>query len=192
MGIDVNDAKYLSSLVVAEGTGTKTVKQCIEEYGKNGACTRFIDELKKVDDVFNGFIENIMRIEGLSVGRSIHASGVYIFPCHYTEMNSMMKSPNGVPTTQFDMGDSDLMGGLKVDLLTIEGLDRIRKTMDLLLKDNKIEWQGSLKSTYDKYIHPDSLEYDSQEMWELLYSGELINAFQFETNVKFASLYRNI
>ena len=63
MGIDVNDAKYLSSLVVAEGTGTKTVKQCIEEYGKNGACTRFIDELKKVDDVFNGFIENIMNIK---------------------------------------------------------------------------------------------------------------------------------
>lgn len=190
MGIDVNDAKYLSSLVVAEGTGTKTVKQCIEEYGKNSACTRFIDELKKVDEIFNGFIENIMRIEGLSVGRSIHASGVYIFPCHYTEMNSMMKSPNGVPTTQFDMGDSDMMGGLKVDMLTIEGLDRIRKTMDLLLKDNKIEWQGSLKETYDKYLHPDVLEYDNQEMWQLLYSGELINAFQFETNVGRSALLK--
>lgn len=190
MGVDVNDAKYLSSLVVAEGTGTKTVKQCIKEYGKNSACTRFIDELKKVDDIFNGFIENIMRIEGLSVGRSIHASGVYIFPCHYTEMNSMMKSPNGVPTTQFDMGDSDYMGGLKVDMLTIESLDRIRKTIDLLLKDKKIEWQGSLKDTYDTYLHPSVLEYNSKEMWELLYSGELINAFQFETNVGRSALLK--
>lgn len=190
MGMDVNDAKYLSSLVVAEGTGTKTVEQCLKEYGKNGACTRFIDELKKAEEVFKGFIENITRIEGLSVGRSIHASGVYIFPCHYTEMNCMMKSPNGVPTTQFDMGDSDSMGGLKVDMLTIEGLDRIRKTMDLLLKDNKMEWQGNLKATYDKYLHPTVLEYDREEMWQLLYSGEVINAFQFETNVGRSALLK--
>ena len=46
----------------------------------------------------------------------------------------MMQSNNGQPTTQFDMGDSDYMGGLKIDALTIEGLDRIRKTMDLLLR----------------------------------------------------------
>ena len=183
MGIDVNDAKYLSSLVVFEGATPKTVEQCYKEYKTNAACKRFIDEMKKFDAVYEGFITNVMRIEGLSVGRSIHASGVYIFPCKYTEMNCMMKSPNGVPTTQFDMGDSDYMGGLKVDMLTIEGLDRMRKTIDLLLKDGKIEWQGSLKSTYDKYLHPDVLEKDNKEMWELLYNGELINAFQFETNV---------
>lgn len=190
MEISVDDAKYLSSLVVKDGTNVKTVKQCIEEYKTNKECKVFIDELRKVDDIYEGFIDSIMTIEGLCNGKSIHASGIYIFNGEYSEINCMMQSSNGQPTTQFDMGDSDYMGGLKIDALTIEGLDRIRKTMDLLLKNGKIEWQGDLKSTYDKYLHPNVLEYDNLEMWELLYSGEVINAFQFETLVGRSALQK--
>lgn len=183
MGISIDEAKYLSSLVVKDGTNVKTVKQCIAEYDNNKECKILVDELKKVDAVYEGFIDSIMTIEGLCNGKSIHASGIYIFNGEYSEINCMMKSSNGQPTTQFDMGDSDYMGGLKIDALTIEGLDRIRKTMDLLLKNGKMKWQGDLKSTYDKYLHPNVLEYDDLQMWELLYSGEVINAFQFETLV---------
>lgn len=190
MEISVDDAKYLSSLVVKDGTNVKTVKQCIEEYKTNKECKVFIDELRKVDAIYEGFIDSIMTIEGLCNGKSIHASGIYIFNGEYSEINCMMQSSNGQPTTQFDMGDSDYMGGLKIDALTIEGLDRIRKTMDLLLKNGKIEWQGSLKATYDKYLHPDVLEYENPEMWELLYSGEVINAFQFETLVGKSALQK--
>ena len=190
MGISVDDAKYLSSLVVKDGTNVKTVKQCIKEYKTNKECKVFIDELRKVDAVYEGFIDSITTIEGLCNGKSIHASGIYIFNGDYSEINCMMQSNNGQPTTQFDMGDSDYMGGLKIDALTIEGLDRIRKTMDLLLKAGKMEWQGSLKATYDKYLHPDVLEYENPEMWELLYSGEVINAFQFETLVGRSALQK--
>lgn len=190
MDISVDDAKYLSSLVVKDGTNVKTVKQCIAEYKTNKECKVFIDELRKVDAVYEGFIDSIMTIEGLCNGKSVHASGIYIFNGEYSEINCMMQSSNGQPTTQFDMGDSDYMGGLKIDALTIEGLDRIRKTMDLLLKAGKMEWQGSLKATYDKYLHPDVLEYENPEMWELLYSGEVINAFQFETLVGKSALQK--
>jgi DNA polymerase-3 subunit alpha len=55
--------------------------------------------------------------------------------------------------------------------------------MDLLLEYGKIEWQGSLRATYNKYFHPDVLDLENPEMFKLLYSGEIINAFQFETNV---------
>lgn len=190
MDISVDDAKYLSSLVVKDGTNVKTVKQCIEEYKTNKECKVFIDELRKTDAEYEGFIDSIMAIEGLCNGKSVHASGIYIFNGEYSEINCMMQSSNGQPTTQFDMGDSDYMGGLKIDALTIEGLDRIRKTMDLLLKAGKMEWQGSLKATYDKYLHPDVLEYENPEMWELLYSGEVINAFQFETLVGKSALQK--
>lgn len=67
--------------------------------------------------------------------------------------------------------------------LTIEALDKIRKTLELLLEDKKIEWQGTLRDTYEKYLHPDVLEYEAPEMWEMLYKGEVINAFQYETPV---------
>ena len=190
MNISIDDAKYLSSLVVKDGTNVKTIKQCIDEYKTNKECKILIDELKKVDAVYEGFIDSIMTIEGLCNGKSVHASGIYIYNNEYSDMNCMMQSSSGQPTTQFDMSDSDEMGNLKIDALTIEGLDRIRKTMDLLLKAGKIEWQGSLKATYDKYLHPDVLEYDAQDMWELLYSGEVINAFQFETLVGKSALQK--
>lgn len=190
MDISVDDAKYLSSLVVKDGTNVKTVKQCIDEYETNKECKIFIDELRKTDAIYEGFIDSIMTIEGLCNGKSVHASGIYIFNGDYSEINCMMQSSSGQPTTQFDMGDSDEMGALKIDALTIEGLDRIRKTMDLLLKAGKIEWQGSLKDTYNKYLHPDVLEYDNQDMWEMLYGGEVINAFQFETLVGKSALQK--
>ena len=55
--------------------------------------------------------------------------------------------------------------------------------MDLLLEHGKIEWQGSLKETYNKYFHPDVLEMNDVEMYEMLFDGDIISAFQFETPV---------
>lgn len=63
--------------------------------------------------------------------------------------------------------------------MTIEALDRVRKDMELLLEDNIIEWQGDLKSTYNKYIHPDVLEYKDPNMWKALCNNEILDAFQY-------------
>lgn len=63
------------------------------------------------------------------------------------------------------------------------GLDRIRAAMDLLLAENVIEWQGDLRSTYNKYFHPSVLEMEHPDMFEMLFKGEVIAAFQFETPV---------
>lgn len=183
MQIHIDDAKYLSSLVPRDGANTKTIKECIKEYEFDGQCKIFIDAMREYDKTYEGFLQSCMEVEGLICGRSVHASGIYLFNEHYTSINAMMKAPSGQPTTQFDMADSDYMGGLKLDFLTIEGADRLRKNLELLIKHNKIEYKGSLKATYDAYLHPDVLEYKSPDMWELLYSGELINAFQFETIV---------
>lgn len=53
--------------------------------------------------------------------------------------------------------------------------------MELLLKEEKIKWQGSLKATYNKYFHPDTLEMSNQKMFKMLFDGEIISSFQFET-----------
>ena len=55
--------------------------------------------------------------------------------------------------------------------------------MDLLLEAGEIEWQGSLRSTYNKYFHPKALEMQHPDMYEMLFKGEIIAAFQFETIV---------
>lgn len=59
----------------------------------------------------------------------------------------------------------------------------IQKTLEMLVGHGKIEWQGSLRKTYDKYLHPDVIDTTSLEMWELLNKGELISAFQFDSMV---------
>lgn len=181
MGIDINDAKYLSSIVPREGVNMKSISYCLEHYGQDEKCTKFINELKAVDEIHNGFIENIQRVEGLICGKSSHASGVYIFKDDYTEVNALMKTPSGLPITQYDMLDSDYQSGLKLDFLTIESLDRIRKCMDLLLQDGEMEWQGSLRETYNEYLHPDVIDMTDKNMFKALREGKVLDAFQYDS-----------
>jgi DNA polymerase-3 subunit alpha len=51
--------------------------------------------------------ETILAFEGIIDKRSIHASGIYIYNEPYYKRNALMMSPSDVPTTQFDMSDSD-------------------------------------------------------------------------------------
>lgn len=138
-----------------------------------------IDEVSQ----YPGLKELMIQSQGLISGRGMHASGLVVFPNGYVKQNAMMKTTSGLEITQYDADDTSYMGGLKYDFLSINALDRIRTSMDLLLKENKIQWQGSLKETYKKYLHPDVLEMNDPKMYKLLFDGEIISAFQFETVV---------
>lgn len=173
MGISTEEASYISSLAV-DGL---SVKKCLELYEKDKDATLLIKEMMN----YEGLIENVIAIEGLVCGRSVHASGVYIFNDEYHISNAMMKTPNGQMVTQYDMSCSDYQGGLKLDFLTIEALDRIRKCMELLLKDGVIEDKGNLKATYDACIHPDILLREDKEMWRMLCNGDILDAFQYDS-----------
>ena len=67
-------------------------------------------------------------------------------------------------------------------MLSIEALDKIRKTMDLLIKDGLMEWKGSLRDTYNKYLHPDNLDY-SPELLEPTWGNKVLDLFQLDTAV---------
>lgn len=173
MGIPTKEASYLSSLVVED----MTIKECLEAYKTNKEARTLIKEMM----AYEGLIENVIEIEGLCCGRSSHASGVYIFNQPYWETNAMMKTPKGLPVTQYDMACSDYQGGLKLDFLTIESLDRIRKDLELLIEDGVIKREKSLRETYNKVLHPDILEYNNQKMWKMLCDGEILDAFQYDS-----------
>lgn len=168
-----NEVKYISSLA------TISVNDAVKAYDDNKDAKMLVDELNK----YPKLLETMLEIEGLICGRGIHASGVYIFTKDYDEVNAMMKAPNGLPTTQFSMQHSDYQGGLKLDFLTITTLDRVRASINELIKYGKIEEQKTLKETYKKYFDPTVLEFDDPEMWKLLYEGKITSAFQYETLV---------
>lgn len=68
-----------------------------------------------------------------------------------------------------------------ISFLTIESLDRIRKAIELLIEDEIIEYKGSLKATYDAYLHPDVLIKEDKGMWETLCQGKVLDAFQYDS-----------
>ena len=53
--------------------------------------------------------------------------------------------------------------------------------MDLLMQAGYMQWQGSLRATYDKYLHPDVLDYDTKEMWDWIAENRVIDLFQFDS-----------
>ena len=94
-----------------------------------------------------------------------------------------MRSASGTPVTCFDYHAADECGCLKVDELRTDAMTKMMKCVELLLKNGVIEWQGSIRATYDKYLHPDVLDYTNPKMWEDMANGKIANLFQFETSV---------
>src|SRR3712207_2001544 len=110
-----------------------------------------------------------------------HPCGVLPVNGDFTEHNAKMRSPSGELISQWELHDSEECGGLKYDFLNTKTCAMIQKTLEMLINHEKIESQGSLRKTYDKYLHPDVIDTQSPEMWQKLNDGELISAFQFDS-----------
>lgn len=181
LGYNNDEMQSISDMIPIERGQQWSLKECLE--GNEELERKPIKEFIKLIKQYDNLLESALDLEGLIVGRSIHASGLYIFNDNFIHQNSLMKSPSGEDITCWSMQDSDYCGALKIDYLTIEALDKIRSCMELLIKDGKIEKQETLRDTYDKYIHPDNLIYENDDMYKLLYNGDIINAFQYEGTV---------
>lgn len=186
LGIDNDVAQYLATMIPQERGFLWPLKDCIKGNPEKDRkpIRQLIDEFNK----YPGFLEMTQAIEGLVCQMGIHACGLVVFNVPVYTYNAMMKAPNGTEVTQFDLGDTEYMGGLKMDCLSVEALDKIHTTLDLLLQDNLIEWKGDLKSTYDEYLHPDKLERDNKEMWHKIWRNEIIDIFQMDSTVGKQSL----
>lgn len=181
LSIDNDTAQYISDMIPFERGSNWSIKDCIE--GNKEKDRKPVKEFINEINLYENLLEVALGIEGLINKRSIHASGVFIYNDNFVNYNARMKAPNGQFISQWNMNDSEYCGNLKVDLLTIEALDKIRATLDMLVKDGYMEWQGSLRKTYNKYIHPDVLDYDSPEMWKMIGDNAIVDLFQFDTEV---------
>lgn len=181
LGIDNDIAMYVSGLIPFERGASWELKDCV--YGNpekdRKAVTEFVNEINKHEN----WLTVAMKIEGIENKRSIHASGVIIFNEEYYKTNAMMTAPNGNHITQLSLEDCEAVSNVKFDLLTVEILDKMRVTFDNLLKYDLIEYQGSLRKTYDKYLHPSSFDLNDPQLYKLIGSGEIVDLFQFSTDI---------
>ena len=181
LNIIPEEAQTLSSMVPMSRGHVYTLRECEEGDEEHGyeAVPRFIEALKSYPNLY----ETVSQIEGLVSGVSQHASAVYWCEGSYLNYCGVMRTPRGTRVTCFDYRGMDSCHGLKVDILLVDVQTKLMKCVELMLKAGIMEWQGSLRATYNKYLHPDVLRYDDPKMWEAMAEGKIINLFQFETQV---------
>lgn len=181
LSIDSDTAQELSGYVPITRGRVWTYAECLNGNEDNGfrPITTLVNKIAEYPRLH----ETIQEIEGIVSGRGQHASGFYLFTQPYYKQNSLMRTPSGEDVTCWEMADSDAAGAMKFDLLVTDAVEKIQKTMELLIKDGYIEWQGSLKATYDKYLHPTVIDYVTPEMWDHVGCGEIVDLFQFMSDV---------
>lgn len=91
-----------------------------------------------------------------------------------------MRAPNGDIVTQFDLHDSESVSLIKMDLLSVECLDKIHVTLDLLVEHNYIKPEATLKETYEKYLGIYNIEREDSSMWEMVWNHKIESLFQME------------
>lgn len=186
VGLSISESNNLLDMIPNEKGVNWSLKETIFGSDDKEPVQSFVDEIEK----YPFLKETMLAIEGIVSGVSVHASGVIVMNDGFEKHFPGMKTRNSIMVSQFDAHDVEFVGGLKFDFLSIDALSRIRSSMDLLVKDGKIEWQGDIKSTYDKYLHPDNIEVDDPELYKNIYAGEVPNLFQMSTNVGLQGLQK--
>lgn len=170
---------YLASLVPVDRGFPRKLSVCI--FGDDD--NRPVKEIKEARKEYPDIFEVALGIEGLINSLSQHAAAIVIIENgELHDRVSLMRSPSGGVVTAYSLDDLDEKIGLvKYDMLVINSLDAIQTNLYLLAEYKYIEWQDSLKATYDKYLHPSVIDYDSPEMWKMAHNHEVIGLFQHDS-----------
>ena len=187
LGITVEEAQYLSSFIGQERGIQHTLKQTY--YGDEDNNIPPNTEFKNLmDSKYPKVWEVAQKIEGLVSGVGQHAGGVVLSPSDIVNYTALMKSGSGDVITQFDLHRLEKNGLIKWDLLAIDALQKIHVCLDLLLENGYIEWQGSLKATYEKYCGVYNIERDNPKIWEMINNHEVMSFFQMEKQTGYQAI----
>lgn len=179
LGVPPEEGQFLSSFIGAERGIQYTLKQTY--YGDPDNNLKPNKEfVALVDDKYKEVWEVAQKIEGLVSGVGQHAGGVILSPSDMVNYTALMRSSSGDVITQFDLHKAEDAGLIKWDVLAIDACQKIHTCLDLLLEDGRIEWQGSLKATYEKYLGAYNIERENPEIWDMICQHKIMSLFQME------------
>ena len=187
LNIPVEEAQFLSSFIGQERNIQHTLKQTF--YGDEADnIPPNLEFQKLMTKDYPKVWEVAQKIEGLVSGVGSHAGGVILTPSDIVNYCALMKTTAGDIITQYDLHDSEKSGLIKFDLLSIDALQKIHICLNLLLEDGCIEWQGSLKATYEKYCGVYNIERDNPKIWEMINNHEIMSFFQMEKQTGYQAI----
>lgn len=179
LGIDVDIAQYLASLIPSDRGQLRSLSQCMygdEEAGFEPIKQFVIEMTQNYPEVW----EISKKIEGLVCKLSSHAGGVIFKDEDFTESVSLMRTPKGEIITAFDLHDVEACGDIKYDVLSINALDKMHNCIDLLVEYGYIEDAGSIRKNYENLIGIYNLERKDEKMWQLVHEHKIESLFQME------------
>ena len=178
LGIDVDEASYISNLIPAERGAVYTLKQTYYGDEENGIAPTqaFVNEINKYPKLW----EVAQRIEGLICGQGIHAGGVVFTDEDFTESSALMRAPDGTIITQFELHDLEDVSMIKMDLLSVEAADKIHTCLDLLVEQGYIKQYPTLRETYENALGVYKINRDDEKMWDMVQNHEIVSLFQME------------
>ncbi len=179
LGIDVDIAQYLSSMVAEDRGIQRTLSQTF--YGDEDAGyhpnQQFVYEMtENYPEVW----EVAQKIEGLVCRLGEHAGGVIFVDEPFTKSTALMRAPNDDLMTQYDLHDCEDCSLIKYDLLSIEALDKMHICLNLLEESRYIEPEENLRQTYEKVLGIYNLEREAPEMWKMVWNHDIQSLFQME------------
>lgn len=179
LNIDVDIAQYIASLIPADRGQLRSLTQCFEGDEEHGwePIKQFVYEMT---NNYPELWEVARKIEGIVCGSGVHAGGVIFVDEPFTNSTALMRAPNGTICTQFDLHDAEDVSLIKMDLLSVEALDKIHNCLDLLCDYGYIERKPTLRETYESTIGIYNLERDNEDMWEMVWNHEINSLFQME------------
>lgn len=183
LGINNDIASYISSLVPVERGKAWSIEDCY--YGNKDKGREPVKEFVKAVDNYkeDKLLETILSIEGLITGCGSHSCGILTLTRPLEDTSSYLRTPSGEFITSFDLHEEEQLGAMKFDFLVTNGISMIQLTMEMLIKNGYMKWQGTLRDTYNKYLHPNVIDRDNKELWDLINNRKVLNLFQFESPI---------
>ena len=179
LGIDVDVAQYIASLIPADRGQLRTLDQCMYGDEENGfePIKQFIFEMT---ENYPELWEVAHKIEGLVCGTGIHAGGVIFVDEPFVNSTALMRAPDGTICTQFDLHDCEDASLIKMDLLSVEAMDKMHICLDLLCDYGYIQRKPTLRETYESTIGIYNLERSAADMWHMVWNHDIQSLFQME------------
>lgn len=179
LGIDVDIAQYIASLIPADRGLLRSLDQCMYGDVENNfsPIKQFVYEMT---ENYPELWQVAHGIEGLICGSGIHAGGVIFVDEPFTESTALMRAPDGTICTQFELHDSEAVSLIKYDALSVEAMDKIHNCINLLCDYGYAERKNSLKETYENIIGIYNIERNAPDMWKMVWNHEIQSLFQME------------
>ena len=179
LGIDVDIAQYLASMIVSDRGMLRTLDQTFygDEENDWAPNKQFVYEMtENYPEVW----QVAKKIEGLVCRLGEHAGGVIFVDEPFENSTALMRAPNGDIMTQFDLHDCEDCSLIKYDLLSVEAMDKIHICLDLLCEQGYVEKKETLKDTYESVIGIYNLVREAPQMWQMVWNHEIHSLFQME------------